>query len=236
MDYKKHYDLLIKRALSRQLTNYVEKHHIVPRSIGGSDKKSNLVELTPEEHYVAHQLLVKMYPDVDSLVYAANKMTVSSKNVKRNNKRYGWLKRRYQSVCKKRIGKKNPSYGRSWYHNPETLENGKFLPSNVPSGWLKGRTPETKNRYCKNCNDYVDTVSRKLNSTKLCDNCKKNIRDNKAKRTEKHNYDLIKQIYKEHKFNKIGFYTLAQKYGINKWTVYDYIGRYKEQLEKDFGV
>ena len=57
---------------------------------GQQDDKSNLVELTPEEHYVAHQLLVKMYPDIDNLVYAANKMTVTSKNTKRNNKRYGW--------------------------------------------------------------------------------------------------------------------------------------------------
>jgi len=150
MNYKKHYDLLIERARTRQLTSYVERHHIVPRCMGGSDEQSNLVELTPEEHYVAHQLLVKIYPENDSLVYAANKMTVSSKTVKRNNKKYGWLKRRYQSVCKKRVGKKNASYGRSWYHDPNTLENGKFLLEDVPTGWVKGRTPklETKCEVC----------------------------------------------------------------------------------------
>ena len=27
--------------------------------MGGTDDEENLVELTPEEHYVAHQLLVK---------------------------------------------------------------------------------------------------------------------------------------------------------------------------------
>jgi hypothetical protein len=117
MDYKKHYDLLIKRAKTRQLSCYIERHHIVPKCMGGTDDKSNLVELTPEEHYVAHQLLVKMYPNVDGLVYAASKMTVSSKTVLRNNKLYGWLKRRYQSVCKKRVGEKNSSYGNRWYTN-----------------------------------------------------------------------------------------------------------------------
>lgn len=236
MDYKKHYDLLIERAKTRQLTGYVERHHIVPRCIGGADDQSNLVELTPEEHYVAHQLLIKMYPDNDSLVYAANKMTVSSKYTKRNNKQYGWLKRRYQNVCKKRVGKKNSSYGRSWYHDPNTLENGKFLKEAVPAGWIKGRTPTTKNRYCRNCNDYVDHVSKNLNSTVFCNSCKKSKRIVKAKQAEKYDYELIKQIYREHKLEKIGYYTLAQKYNINKWTIYDYIGRYKEDLEKEFGV
>jgi hypothetical protein len=236
MNYKKHYDLLIERAKTRQLTGYVERHHIVPRCIGGTNEKTNLVELTPEEHYVAHQLLVKMYPENDSLVYAANKMTVSSKTIKRNNKRYGWLKRRYQSVCKKRVGKRNASYGRSWYHDPATLENGKFLSEDVPAGWVKGRTPETKDRHCRNCNVYVDNVSKNLNSTVLCNSCKKDKRSKKAKQAEKYNYNLIKQIYKEHKLEKIGYYTLAQKYNINKWTIYDYIGRYKEDLKKEFGV
>lgn len=139
MNYEKHYDRLIERAKTRQLTGYSERHHILPRCMGGTDEKSNLVELTPEEHYVAHQLLVKMYPDNDSLSYAAFKMTVASKSMKRNNKLYGWLRRKYQSVCKKRIGEKNPSYGRSWYYCPNTFENRKFLPKDVPVGWIRGR-------------------------------------------------------------------------------------------------
>lgn len=38
---------------------YYEKHHIVPRSLGGSNDKDNLVKLTAREHYVCHLLLVK---------------------------------------------------------------------------------------------------------------------------------------------------------------------------------
>lgn len=161
MDYKRHYNLLIERAQTRQLTGYAEKHHVVPKCMGGTDHKSNLVELTPEEHYVAHQLLVKMYPDIDNLVYAANKMTVTSKNTKRNNKRYGWLKRRYQSICKKRIGEKNPSYGRSWYHNPNTLENGKFLSEDVSEGWIKGRVPKSANTKCNTCRKDTGSIKSK---------------------------------------------------------------------------
>jgi len=139
MDYKKHYDLLIERARSRQLTGYVERHHIVPKCMNGTNKKENIVKLTPEEHYVAHQLLVKIYPENDSLAYAVYKMTVTSTTMNRNNKKYGWVKRKYQSVCKKRIGKKNPSYGRSWYHCPDTFKSGKFLEKDIPTGWIKGQ-------------------------------------------------------------------------------------------------
>lgn len=59
--------------------------------MGGSNSKVNLVKLTPEEHYVAHQLLVKMYPENARLLYAATFMT--SKKSTRNNKMYGWLRR-----------------------------------------------------------------------------------------------------------------------------------------------
>lgn len=38
-----------------------EKHHIIPKSLGGSNAKSNLVIFTPREHCLAHMLLAKMY-------------------------------------------------------------------------------------------------------------------------------------------------------------------------------
>lgn len=94
MNYKKHYDTLILRAKSRLIEGYVEKHHIIPQCLGGTDDLSNLVILTPEEHYVAHQLLCKMYPNNSKLLYAARMMSVGGKNHSRNNKCYGWLKRK----------------------------------------------------------------------------------------------------------------------------------------------
>jgi len=94
MNYKKHYDTLILRAKSRVIEGYIEKHHIIPQCLGGTNDVSNLVILTPEEHYVAHQLLCKIYPDNSKLLYAARMMTVGGKNHSRNNKCYGWLKRK----------------------------------------------------------------------------------------------------------------------------------------------
>ena len=76
---------------------YVESHHILPRCLGGSDNKENLVDLYPEEHYLAHLLLCKIYPNNQKLLYAAMNMTTGSMvyNGKRNNKVYGWLRRQY---------------------------------------------------------------------------------------------------------------------------------------------
>ena len=94
MNYQKHYDSLMNRAKNRLLEGYCETHHIIPRCMGGTDDPTNLVDLTAEEHYVAHQLLVKIYPHNSKLVYAANMMTVSSHVNVRNNKLYGWIRKK----------------------------------------------------------------------------------------------------------------------------------------------
>ena len=58
--YKKWHDSIIDRAKNRVLSFYVEKHHIIPKSCGGSDDKFNLVSLTPREHFIVHLLLTKI--------------------------------------------------------------------------------------------------------------------------------------------------------------------------------
>jgi hypothetical protein len=91
--YKKHYDNLINRAKNRILNEYSEKHHILPRCLGGSDNQDNLVQLTAEEHFVAHQLLIKIYPNEPKLAYAALIMTTDKNGNRVNNKLFGWLRR-----------------------------------------------------------------------------------------------------------------------------------------------
>lgn len=39
---------------------YTERHHVIPRSMGGVDDESNLVSVSARQHYVLHRLLVKM--------------------------------------------------------------------------------------------------------------------------------------------------------------------------------
>jgi 5-methylcytosine-specific restriction endonuclease McrA len=94
MDYKKHYDLLIERSRNRIIDGYVEKHHIIPKCLGGSDDMANIAILTPEEHFLAHQLLIKLNPGHIGLIYAVQMMTNHQTDARTNNKLFGWIRRR----------------------------------------------------------------------------------------------------------------------------------------------
>jgi hypothetical protein len=113
MNYEKIYSTLILRAKDRILKKYKERHHIIPEHFfidrkrkgppgwleGNPEDKSNIVYLTPEEHYLAHQLLVKIYPDIKSLVFTLIRM--SGKGKIHNNKAFGWIKRKNAEAMKK---------------------------------------------------------------------------------------------------------------------------------------
>ncbi|WBF82906.1 homing endonuclease [Escherichia phage a48] len=80
MNYQKIYNDLISRAQAREpLSEYKETHHIVPKCMGGSDDKENLVELTGREHFIAHWLLCKIY-DTPGLKKAFGLMCLTGKN------------------------------------------------------------------------------------------------------------------------------------------------------------
>ena len=58
--YTRVYGQIINRAKSRDTEGYVEKHHIIPQSLGGSNDSTNIVKLTAREHFICHLLLTKM--------------------------------------------------------------------------------------------------------------------------------------------------------------------------------
>jgi len=71
MDYQKVYNQLIDKAKHRGVVDgYSETHHIVPKCIGGEDKLNNLVELTAREHFIAHWLLYRIYPNNKDIAYS----------------------------------------------------------------------------------------------------------------------------------------------------------------------
>lgn len=114
MDYKKIYQQLIDRARVRNTLDYKETHHIIPKCLGGTDDPSNLVDLTPEEHYVAHQLLVKIHSDNGKLLYAA--VMMCSNRI--NNKLYGWLRRKLSNNQSKAMsGSGNNMFDKRWVSN-----------------------------------------------------------------------------------------------------------------------
>lgn len=58
--YARWYYSIIDRARTYQsFHGYTERHHIKPKSLGGSNEKENIVRLSAREHYICHWLLTK---------------------------------------------------------------------------------------------------------------------------------------------------------------------------------
>lgn len=79
MDYVRIYNQIIERAQTRKLDGYVEKHHIIPKCMGGLDIKENLVELMAREHFLCHMLLCEIYPKEPKLWYALWLMAIGKR-------------------------------------------------------------------------------------------------------------------------------------------------------------
>lgn len=108
MNYEKIYEALITRSKGRKKSKniYYEKHHVLPKCIGGTNEKDNLALLTAEEHWIAHLLLVKIYPNEPKLVYACQAMSMVGGNTQRvTNKMFGWIRKKYsESVSNRQRG------------------------------------------------------------------------------------------------------------------------------------
>lgn len=63
MNYERIYSEFIADRLTKQPVkpDYFEKHHILPRSLGGGEDTENIVCLTMEDHIRAHILLAKIH-------------------------------------------------------------------------------------------------------------------------------------------------------------------------------
>lgn len=84
--YKVWHDSIISNAKARRKKGIYEKHHILPRCLKGNNKQSNLVKLTPREHYIIHMLLCKF-----TTGYARHKMIFAFQamaNIKSKNRTY----------------------------------------------------------------------------------------------------------------------------------------------------
>jgi hypothetical protein len=71
---------IIKNLGDRNLKGYVELHHIHPRCLNGTDDPSNLIVLSLREHFLAHWLLWKAYPNF--LPLASAFLQMNNKNPK----------------------------------------------------------------------------------------------------------------------------------------------------------
>jgi hypothetical protein len=156
MNYQQIYESLIAHRQSFPVASnvYSEKHHILPRSLGGGNTQTNLVKLTAREHFIAHLLLVKIY-EADTIAHSkmlfALNMLRNSKHHKGkiNSHLYEYFRKSHAiAVGNSKRGKTSPLKGRTGireYH-PHTEET-KLKMSKSAS--LLRHTEETKYKISK---------------------------------------------------------------------------------------
>lgn len=147
MNYRRIYNLIIEKYQALNLKKggdlYLERHHIIPKCLGGLDSKSNLVNLPAREHFICHLLLAKEYSNTNAsskLWAAAHKFLYGNeqqKRIKFNSHTYSAIKKRYsESLSKSQCGCNNPNYGNKWTQEQKILLSKKKKGS---PGWAKGR-------------------------------------------------------------------------------------------------
>lgn len=145
-----HYWKLCSRAMQRELDVeiYTENHHIFPKCKYGNN--NFVVKLTAGEHFIAHQLLVKMFPKNRKLIYAARMMTINDpRSQKRiNNKLYGWLKEKYSKMGQSAESNRKRRETQRGKKQSEETKRKKSLALMGHPGWNKGvpRSDEVKRK------------------------------------------------------------------------------------------
>lgn len=142
------YYSIIEAAKLSKFECYTEYHHIVPRSLGGTDKDSNLVKLTAKQHFICHLLLTKMFEpktyEYYKMIHAFCMMdwcASNSKMLRYTSKVYEKQRKEFSVyMSKKQSGEGNNQYGTKWAYNEELKESRKFPKgSDIPEGWVWGR-------------------------------------------------------------------------------------------------
>ena len=121
MNYSKIYNDLIEKGKSNVFTDtdYYETHHIIPKGLGGTDDKDNLVNLTYRQHFVAHWLLFRIYPD-NKQIAAAFHISAFGTNCRNTRKKHQGYMPSSRAIAEARIAKVVHNKGNK--HSPETIK------------------------------------------------------------------------------------------------------------------
>lgn len=169
--YKTRYDKLINFYLNNLTDGFVEKHHILPKCMGGDNSVSNLILLPVRAHFIAHYLLHRAYPENTKLAHAFAMMGVSNEYQRRSSKLYEKTKIARSSALKGvprpewvKEKLRKPKQNTSNYKKPKTHDHCKNISKSLSC--IK-RTPEhnenlrksLKNYYEKRKTDHLDKVN-----------------------------------------------------------------------------
>lgn len=147
------YIRIIEKARKTVYSGYTEKHHVVPRSMGGTDEESNLVKVSAREHFILHCLLARCTtgPSLIKMTLAVHMISGAATANKRsymNSRLFEANKIAYTKAVKE-FGGGRPAYKNAWFKNSEGLvkkfplkEEEKLL----SEGWVRGGKHEERTR------------------------------------------------------------------------------------------
>lgn len=175
---------------------YTERHHIIPRSLGGSDDEDNLVDLTAKQHFICHLLLTKMFEvgsfEYYKMIHAFCMMDWcygNSKMSRYTSKVYEAQRREYSEYMSiKQAGSGNNQFNTRWVYNEDLKLCKKILKDEeIPEGWLQGRVLNWDTyfmrkiaRRCPHCDQIIKTSKHKYCSIE-CSNAFKLTRRKESK-------------------------------------------------------
>ena len=201
--YSRWYEAIIDRARPRKLDGYKERHHIIPRSLGGNDSDLNLVDLTAREHFICHWLLVKMHTGLNrgKMINALVMMRASSKYQDRyiNGRVYEHLRKEYSEYISKmntgriqpmhekvkqklaQTGRKRKPFSEEWKNNMSKAQSG----TNNPM-FGKTHSEETRQKISQRATnrrkETPDEIERRIakirgrkREKKFCQHCEQHI-------------------------------------------------------------
>lgn len=201
--YKLYYNI-IDKALSRDIlfNEYYETHHIIPRSLNGSNNKSNLVRLTGREHFLCHWLLTK-FTEGDNkrkMIYAFNALcNLNNQFQKRQgSKYYEHSRKMYAAEMSRRMkGENNPAKRTEVRRKISESKKGKYT---GVSPWNKNKqlSNEHKEKISLALSGHHNPMFGKLHSDetkKLISEKRKGHSDNKGiTKTDEHKEKISQKL------------------------------------------
>lgn len=191
---------------------YHERHHIIPKCMGGANNEENLIDLFAREHFIAHKLLAQENLDNNALIYAWWCMINASNSNKRDceitAEEYEYARKHYSAVKSiEMMGVKHPMFGK--HHSEETRKKmsdaalgeknhnfGKQMPDDVRAKISESLSGENSYWYGRHHTDESKKKMREANSD-----------SNHPQRRQVYCYELDEYFW--------GVKEAADKYGIN---------------------
>lgn len=206
MNYQRIYFELIEKRKRDIPEGYIEQHHINPFSISKSNDSDNLVYLTAREHFIAHLLLSKMYPEGSINWIKMQKALMKMFSISSNQLRYS--PSRWYHYCREQVsiansinqsGQGNSQYGKVWVHNNFLRKSTSVFKDELDilleNGWELGRVISWDKHFEKIHKKKIK--QNKVNKSKPKENLKLKEREDNVKK-----YSEYYSIYNQYGWNK----------------------------------